>query len=47
MGWWRIQDLIDHALEEKNAYQGDLCNYLNGSAIRKFINTTNTGSSNH
>lgn len=46
MGWWRIQDLIDHALEEKNAYQGDLCNYLNGSAIRKFINTTNTNSSN-
>ena len=37
MGWWRVQDLIDDKLDELDAYQGDLCDYLNGKAVRKFI----------
>ena len=37
MGWWRVQDLIDERLEELDARQGDLCNYLNGRAVRKFL----------
>ncbi|MCF0154441.1 MAG: TIGR01212 family radical SAM protein [Veillonella sp.] len=37
MGWWRVQDLIDERLEELDARQGDLCNYLNGRAVRKFV----------
>ena len=24
-------------MEEKNLYQGRLCNYLNGSAVQKFL----------
>ena len=37
MGWWRVQDLIDDKLDELDAHQGDLCDYLNGKAVRKFI----------
>ena len=37
MGWWRVQDLIDERLEELDARQGDLCHYLNGRAVRKFL----------
>ena len=37
MGWWRVQDLIDDKLDELDANQGDLCDYLNGKAVRKFI----------
>ncbi len=37
MGWWRVQDLIDERMEALDAHQGDLCNYLNGRAVRKFL----------
>ena len=36
-GWWGVQDLIDDKLDELDAHQGDLCDYLNGKAVRKFI----------
>ena len=39
MGWWRIQDMIDQWMIDEDAYQGQLCDYLDGSAVRKF--TTN------
>ena len=29
--------LKDVGMEEKNLYQGRLCNYLNGSAVQKFL----------
>ena len=37
MSWWKIKDMIDTALEVQNVQQGDLCHYLNGSAVRKFL----------
>lgn len=37
MGWWRIQEEIDNALEANNWYQGDLCDYLNGKAVQRFL----------
>ena len=37
MGWWRIQEEIERRLEERDVRQGDLSNYLNGSAVRKFL----------
>ena len=37
MGWWRVQDLIDDMMDELDAHQGDLCDYLNGKTVRKFI----------
>lgn len=37
MGWWKVQDLIDQKMTDKDWHQGDLCNYLNGRAVRKFI----------
>ena len=37
MGWWRIQEEIERRLEERDVRQGDLCNYLNGSAVRKSL----------
>lgn len=37
MGWWRIQEEIDRRMEEMDVRQGDLCNYLNGPAVRKFL----------
>ena len=36
MGWWRVQDLIDQKMTDHDWHQGDLCNYLNGRAVRKF-----------
>lgn len=38
MSWWKVQDLIDKKLEEMNYYQGDSFNYLNGKAVKKFVN---------
>ena len=32
MGWWRVQDLIDDMMDELDAHQGDLCDYLNGKS---------------
>ena len=37
MGWWRIQEEIERRMNERDVRQGDLCNYLNGSAVRKFL----------
>jgi len=37
MGWWRIQEEIDKKFEENDWYQGDLCDYLNGKAVQKFL----------
>jgi radical SAM protein (TIGR01212 family) len=34
--WWKIKDTIDEEMEKRNTYQGRLCNYLNGSALKKF-----------
>lgn len=31
--WWKIKDMIDAKLEEKNASQGDKSMYLNGKAL--------------
>lgn len=37
MGWWKIRDMIDAALEQRDTYQGKKCTYLHGKAVRKFI----------
>ena len=36
-GWWKIRDTIIQTMEVKGQYQGRLCDYLNGKAVRKFI----------
>lgn len=35
--WWKIKDEIIEKMAQMKTYQGMKCNYLNGSAIRKFI----------
>lgn len=37
MGWWRIKEAIEKAMEERDTCQGRLCNYLHGASVRKFI----------
>ncbi len=37
MSWWKVKDLIDERLELLDAHQGDLCHYLNGPSLRKFV----------
>lgn len=37
MSWWRIQDKIEEKLESQMAVQGDKCDYLNGKAVKKFV----------
>lgn len=32
--WWKIKDDIEFEMNEKNYKQGDLCNYLNGKALK-------------
>ena len=34
--WWKIKDTIDYELEARDTYQGRLCNYLDGFALKKF-----------
>ncbi len=34
--WWKIKDTIDLKMEQTDTYQGRLCNYLDGSALKKF-----------
>jgi len=34
-GWWKIRDHIVDVMRERGTYQGRLCNYLNGSALRR------------
>ena len=36
-GWWKIRDTILKTMQERGTYQGRLCNYLNGSAVRRFV----------
>lgn len=36
-GWWKIRDTIIAMMEERETYQGRLCNYLNGAAVKKFL----------
>lgn len=38
MGWWKIRDMIDAALRQRDTWQGKRCDYLGGKAVRKFIN---------
>ena len=35
--WWKIKDTIDEEMEKRCAYQGRLCTYLDGGALRKFF----------
>ena len=35
--WWKIRDAIDKTLAERNSYQGRLCDYLNGRAVKRFV----------
>lgn len=37
MGWWRIQEEIERQLEVNDWRQGDLCDYLGGKAVQKFV----------
>lgn len=36
-GWWKIRDAIEACMAQRGAYQGRLAGYLNGSAVRKFV----------
>lgn len=36
-GWWKIRDTIVQRMEERGSYQGIKCDYLNGRAVRRFI----------
>jgi hypothetical protein len=36
-GWWKIRDAIEQTLVERDTFQGKHCNYLNGSAVQKFL----------
>lgn len=38
MSWWKIKDNIEEQLDFLDAYQGDKCDYLGGSAIRRKYN---------
>lgn len=35
--WWAIRDEIEEEMHEKNYYQGELCDYLDGKSVRKFF----------
>lgn len=37
MSWWKIKDNIDAQLDFLDARQGDKCDYLGGSAVKKFM----------
>lgn len=37
MSWWKIRDEIEEEMRANNYYQGRLCNYLNGKAVRHFF----------
>ena len=36
-GWWKIRDEIIAEMTRNGQYQGRLCDYLNGKAVRKFV----------
>jgi radical SAM protein (TIGR01212 family) len=35
--WWKIHDDIVNEMTERQYVQGDLCHYLNGRAVKKFL----------
>jgi hypothetical protein len=37
--WWLIKEAIENQLEAQDARQGDRCDYLNGKAVQKFVQT--------
>jgi len=37
MSWWRIQEMIETKIETEGIEQGDLCDYLNGKGVKKFL----------
>jgi hypothetical protein len=39
-GWWKIRDTIVRLMEERGSWQGCRCDYLNGRAVRKFVDKT-------
>jgi len=36
-GWWKIRDEIEAQLLMRDTWQGKRCDYLNGSAVKKFL----------
>ena len=38
MSWWKIRDEIEEEMIKRGKYQGRLCNYLNGRAVKHFFN---------
>lgn len=36
-GWWKIRDTIEQTMRDNGWRQGDLCDYLNGRAVKKFL----------
>ena len=36
-GWWKIRDHIINVMKQEGRYQGRLCDYLNGKAVRRFL----------
>lgn len=34
--WWKIRDEIERTLEQRDTYQGEKCDYLNGKAVAKY-----------
>lgn len=36
-GWWKIRDEIEQTMEARDTRQGQLCRYLNGPAVRRFL----------
>ena len=37
VSWWKIKDMILESMQKENAVQGDLCTYLGGAGVKKFI----------
>ncbi len=35
--WWKIIDLIDYELENRDSFQGKYCDYLNGKAVKHLV----------
>lgn len=35
VSWWLVKQKIEERLEELNTYQGRLCHYLNGAAVKQ------------
>ncbi|MBP2644463.1 MAG: hypothetical protein H6Q67_2350 [Firmicutes bacterium] len=36
-GWWKIREEIELRMKDRQTYQGRLCDYLNGKAVRKYL----------